>query len=963
MTRYLPIILMVLAALGAGIAIVPGAWELAFMKLRDKDFASAEKTFEDKFMAGDRSREVLLPLSELYVRDGRVDKAISVLTQYANAHPNDRDVTSRLAVLLQEAQQTARAIAALEKLSERQATAKDLRELDRLHDIEQNTDGRIRALTRLAKMGVATAPESLTLTNLLAASGKRTEAMTAAYNAIVRGGAKTPHELVQVFAALAIDAGRLDLIATAVFPWAKAQSAPAPLGAVASALVDKKTYADAIAMVEASAAFAKREPGTVVLAAQLETTYGAKEKAWALYDGLKSAARLPAAQDGDYVALALALSKTDAALAHISAKGVGGFSDALLLYAIGDAAKGGKTAWLSEFQKSLSSDTTRPLPAARVALALGEADKAADLARKAEAKGSTITLAQLYADLSDLESAARVFDTAASDIGAIASQDIPQATAVAIALKRGPESLSLADRFVAQDKGVEAVIQRTRALTLNGRATEALETLTALNAGTELAEVAEIEALAAAKRFAELRSQLVARLSNGALSAAQRTNLIFLLNDLKIAIGTEAKGLADGLVAELADKAVTGAPRDARLALLAKIAPARALPFLKSAAESDPGKAGYVFTKLLKDMGRTAELKSYLLFAARTATDAKIRDDYLYELLKQGAGREAVPLLAERARTDGAKWFFAYDEALAKFGTRAERLSALQAFAAQPGTTRELRAQIAYQLLNLGDKARAETMFRELAADSGPRSPEVRQLAFLWGPRPSADARAWLKARAENAPASDRAEWASLLVNAGDLKSAETALQNSTAPEAIAALAGIYAEMRDTTRLRTLIKSALPGADAPLATALAQSADSLSLSAEASIAYERAGKLGAAGRAAFFAGDYGRAIALLSKAEQSAETSFYWGEALTASNRRKDAAVHFRAALARLGHEGESRRMRVVALARLKDHAAAERELAAGSHELDDTDSIRSAYTGALLDQGDTRRAAAQLGN
>jgi cellulose synthase operon protein C len=961
MTRFLPVCLMVLAALGAGLAMVPSAWELAFMKLRDKDFPSAERVFEDKFLAGDRTREVLLPLSELYVRNGRIDKAIGVLTKFAKANPDDRDVAERLSVLLREAQDAPRAIETLEKLAAKNATPKDLRELDRLHDIAQDPEGRFRALMRLAKMGAATAPESLTLTSLLAASGRKPEALTAAYNALKRFGAKTPHELVQVFAALAIDTNRPDLVSGQIAPWAAAQSSAVPLGAVASALVDKGAPADAIKLIEASTAFAHKDPATFVLAAQLESTHGSKAKALSLYEGLRAAGRLPPAQDAAYVSLALAQTQMDAALAHVSARGPQAFNDALLIYVIGRAAIESKTEWLKELDTVLAGLNTRRASAARTALALGDHDRAAKLAKDAEAQEATVSLAQLYADLGDLPSAARVFDASAPDPAAVDANNVPQAAAVAIALKRGPEALALTERLVAQDKSVDAAVQHARALTLNGRAAEALEKLAKLNAKSELSEIAMIEALSAAKRYAELREKLVARLLQPNLAAAQRTNIIYLMNDLTLPWGADAAPLADGLAAELNGAALTGAPREARVMLLSKIAPAKALPFLKAAAEADPDKQGYAYAKLLKGLKRTAELNAYLALAARTAKTAKVRDDFLYELLKSGASREALPLLAERARSDGAKWFFAYDEALKKYGTRADRLAALNAFAAQPTTPRELRGQLAFQILELGDKASAEPLFRSLAAGSGPKSPEVRQLLFLWGPRPPADARAWLKQRAADAPDADRAAWAAILANAGDTGAAEALLAGDSDPEAIAALANVYVESRNAKALSALVDSALPSADRRTAKALATSASALSLSAPASLAYEKAGLPGPAGREAFFAGDHRRAIALLDGVRNDAEASFYLAESLTALNRPREAAAHYRAALSGLSTPGDGAKLRIIAMARLRDHAGAERELAQMRGEPGEEADARNAYAGALLDQGDTRRAAAQL--
>lgn len=963
MTRYLPVVLMVLASLGAGAMIVPSAWEMAFMKIRDKDFAAAERAFEDKYLAGDRSREVLWPLSDLYVRSGRIEKAIEVLTKYKEAHPGDRDVTARLAELLTEAQQPLRALPALEELTSKNPTPKALRELDRQYDIAENVDGRIGALVRLAKMGAATSKESLVLTNLYAAKGEKTKALTAAYNAVNVHGRNTPHELLQVFSALAIDAGRKDLIEAVVVPWAKAQSNPVSLGAVASALVDKESLDSASHIVRQSAAFAQADARAYVLAADIDSARGRKKQAYVLLAALKAAGRLPPEQDGRYVSLALDQNEVDAGLSHISARGVDAFQDALMLYAVGHAAQSAKNEWLKSLDAALAVNGARALVAARVALALGDPSRASQLAGKAETAGKSVALAQVYADLGDLTAAERVFLASAPDASGVAVEDLTQAVAVSIALKRGEIALQLADRLAAVDKSGEAAAQRARALTLNGRADEALEILAKLDTKSELVAIAEIEALSAAGRFAELRGKLIAKLLQPATGPVRRTNLIFLLNDLKMALGAGAAELIPGLKADLDDKSVAGAAREARLSLLAKIAPTAALPYLKTAAESDPGVAGYAYVKTLKDLGRKADLNSFLLLAAKSAKTAKVRDDFLYELIAQGGGREILPLLAERTKSDGAKWFYAYDLQLAKSGTRQERLEALQAFAALPSTTPEMRRQIAFQMLNLGDKPHAEAVFRALSAKAGPGSDDVRQLAFLWGPRPPEEALSWLKTRAESAPEGERAAWAALLTNAGGARSAESVLTGSRDPASMTALASVYAETKNLQALRTLIEAAQESADRKTLIAMAEAASAAGLNNHAANAFERAGSFAEAGRAAHFAGDPARAVKLFARAKTSPETAFYWGEALVAMNRANDAQPHYREALAGLGHGAEPAKMRVVALARLKDHVRAERELkemAADPYEQADA---RSAYADALLDQGDTRRAAAQLSN
>jgi cellulose synthase operon protein C len=85
----------------------------------------------------------------------------------------------------------------------------------------------------------------------------------------------------------------------------------------------------------------------------------------------------------------------------------------------------------------------------------------------------------------------------------------------------------------------------------------------------------------------------------------------------------------------------------------------------------------------------------------------------------------------------------------------------------RPGLPVELRRQLAFRLLEAGDKPVAERVFRGLAATAAPESPDVRQLLFLWGPRPSAEQLAWIEARAIAAGGAEQAAWMRILTDRG----------------------------------------------------------------------------------------------------------------------------------------------------------------------------------------------------
>ena len=102
--------------------------------------------------------------------------------------------------------------------------------------------------------------------------------------------------------------------------------------------------------------------------------------------------------------------------------------------------------------------------------------------------------------------------------------------------------------------------------------------------------------------------------------------------------------------------------------------------------------------------------------------------------------------------------------------------------AMRPALPAELRRQLAFRVLDAGDKPRAEQVFRTLAAAAPPRSPDVRMLLFIWGPRPAAEQLDWIEARARRAGGADKAEWMNILVGAGAATRAVAVYRSSRCP-------------------------------------------------------------------------------------------------------------------------------------------------------------------------------------
>ena len=163
-----------------------------------------------------------------------------------------------------------------------------------------------------------------------------------------------------------------------------------------------------------------------------------------------------------------------------------------------------------------------------------------------------------------------------------------------------------------------------------------------------------------------------------------------------------------------------------------------------------------------------AELRRLQVERLSRQRDPVARAAAVTVLLELGAHAEALGALEPLAAADPRRWLPAYLESATKAGQKRRTAGLLNRLAATPGAlSEEQRPQIAFRLLDAGDKAGAERIFRTLAANAGPRAEATQRLLYMWGPRPTAPQRDWLEARAGAAAGKERAEWMRLLTERG----------------------------------------------------------------------------------------------------------------------------------------------------------------------------------------------------
>ncbi len=374
-------------------------------------------------------------------------------------------------------------------------------------------------------------------------------------------------------------------------------------------------------------------------------------------------------------------------------------------------------------------------------------------------------------------------------------------TSLAVVAKRGnaPAQAELAEfwrqKLVRPDIEVETLSVLVYTLLDKGLGAETMPAIFWLaERAPETWYSAAAEEAKKSRRLADARAFFAAQLKRQDLSAEAREQALFALID----VGGAVEGLSE--IARLAG--------------------------------TDPtDKWFYAYIEAAKAAKRSADLRGFLTAELRRSDLSKERREArLYALLDVAGQEAALPELKRFAETYGGDWANVYDEALAKLGRTDERRRLLVARAARPGASATERREIAYRLIELGDRGAAIGIFRDLAAAARPDDPVIGELVYLW--REEGQLRAavdWLAGRAGTASPAERPAWARQLIDAeaparaldalGALSPSESLQASALRIEALIALkrmdeAGrvIIARAegeRDVTRLRALARQAL----------------------------------------------------------------------------------------------------------------------------------------------------------
>jgi len=952
-SSHLPLAIILLTTVAFSTALIPRGQELALLRLEAGDFGRALSMLERKYAEGDRSGGTLAALARTRASLGDIEGAIGLLESHVRERPRDRRALETLAGYYRQAHRKEELLTTLVRLQSLWPAAVRLREIAHLQGSLGMQAEQLQTLRSLIEHDGGEPAEYLTLARLEAAAGSPARGLAVLHDMarFYPASAETA-EAVALETSLLLAAGEADGAVARGHRWLAGQADDmARAGLTLSSVFFTANRPDLIVALLEPHVGAGAPPELLAAIVQAESDMGRPTAALRRLEGFLSDGYATSPDLGLLrLRLALALGEVDRGMSAAASLGFERIPPESLVALA-----------------RLALDAKRPDILGRIRSDAGEGFLSLDPALSAE----------LLLALGDETAARRWSDEA---LGSVAGNPVRTVRLATVRLQLGQNEgvAELLRQALPEAVSHPALLgEIARLYTRMGQAEEGRIALGALR-GEQPSAVDGAWALAAtaAGHGAEVAAWLAA-------TGPQEFFPGFLADLMSLAADVEAYPLAIAVAEHLATQRGTAEDhlRLARL-LVAADRPREALAPLRL-AQSQGAVPEELYAHVLTLAWRQGEpvaeeLRSLWSRRLTEATSTAQRDASISMLLELGGHAEVLPVLRRLALAEPDRWVWVFGDVAKRAGRPGDAASLWAELAARGGTRPELRRQLAFRLLESGDKASAERIFRSLAATARPDSAEVRQLLFLWGPRPGPERLAWLEERARRAGGEEKAAWMRALTERGGAARAVAvyrATEAGTASEAtrdayLAALGRLGNRSALAAALREELRRPASAARLQHLANLAGATGDAALEEEALRALVAVGggtprAQRQLGMAAYRSRDLATAERLLTRFTATTggdyETHFILGEIRSKQRDSTGARKHYQQAILALdsasGRNSHARAVRAVVLNRLGYAREAMRLYETLLAERPQDRNLRADYVALLLAEGELRKA------
>src|SRR3989454_1464200 len=813
--HYLAFACLTIVGAALSIALVPGKSELALIHLKDKEYEVARRAYEERFRAGDRSVRVVMPLTQLYLQFGDVEKAVQLMESFVAENPNDVAALKRLGKFFQYAERPRDYLTILERIARLEPAEANLRELSNIYNFTAQYERQIEVLKTLIEKYPNRPQDFIDLANLEATYESIVEADVTMRRFEAMHPEAMTAESTELHLNLLLDAEAPTTALTLASNWIKRETNYETGVHFADLFNFKKQPALALRLLEPYDKAADSYPTLLRAIVLLWIGNGKSADAYARLKRLHMAGTLPEIVVESLVDLALQHREIDFAISVAENYDLAILPDWLLTGLAEAALSEEKKDFLARMVSQLGDGflNQNPVLAAELAHVRNDPTSALRWIERAEKSsklrvGQRITLATLYLSLGRRDDALRCYQEAALE------PDVPDYVFVQLAglymeQQKTEQGLELLEPLRAKRHSIDFETAWALLAAAADRGDEVLAWLATDNAQrlsvqslsdmyfTAMEAAQPNLAVAVAKRLYRQRHSADDQLHLvTALMAASRPGEALkylrplLANDSAVA-EADLSEKEQIYLAALNAANQAGEPVNAELksfwsrrlgqtnlseskreeivyALLDLKDDPAVLPTLERFARTKDSQWLFAFIDASVRAGKKDRLLEFLQTeVSRKDLNLNARGKYLRLLIEYGGDSLALFVLRQFADEDLDEWIQVYEETLARLNRKRELIDFLRDRGNRAAVSDRERRSIASRLLELGDKGSAEQELLKLAAAAPPDSPDVSQLLYLWGPRPGVAALDWLEQRGRSAPAASRGPWMRHLINAG----------------------------------------------------------------------------------------------------------------------------------------------------------------------------------------------------
>lgn len=740
---YIIIALLVACGIGVSFYLVPTKEEVAMMKVDGSGLIESQASYETQITVGNLSAEVVFPLVRIYLQNNELERAITLLEAYLEKNPDDIRALDRIATLYQYAGRQEDYAGVLERLNQLKDDPANLEKLSDIYNYRQEYEKQVEVLEKIIENQPDKTENYIRLGYVYRQMERYADAVAIIKRLFQLHPEAVNDEAMEIWAGSLVMQGRPDDAFALVVDWLSEHSGREQRLSVAK--FANVFYVGSrpdlsLKLLEPHEAAAAGEPELTAAFVRAELATGQEKKAFDRMMGLYQNKALPDSLRELFLEVAIKSRNIEMVGMLVAGPEAQKLSEQRLLQIVDFYQQEQKFDQIEKLRTDIGAEKMAKLQVvdAVMALALGEADAKAKMEtlvlQNNLAVYQAMALSQACAN-ADFMELSRAFLESLSPYLQVKDPDLAALAGLFLVNDLEDEGLKLFEGFREKRPSLFVDIGWVKLATAKGQEKEVVQWL-------------------------NMRADDV-------INVPLLKDIYYIANDYG----------HHGIAVVASKRLYWRDPSDENQfvyanALVQNNQPVAAMEHLKELKDVGYDVGGLYLSTLYaaarQDPKYRGELLEYLEVELNQPETPKERKFAILQLMVQhGIASKYEPLARENALKGDKDWYYLYATMLKKAGKHKELKAFDREIAMRPGAPAEVKRRYAYNALADGNKEDALKLFAALAETSGPKSKDVQQLIYLWGPRPEEPQLNWLAHRAVNAPPSERDDWLEALYQAG----------------------------------------------------------------------------------------------------------------------------------------------------------------------------------------------------